>query len=344
MPRTTTLLAVLMLMIGTVFGVAGLIAPSVGSNGNLDLSVGAITSDDGSLDNLTITFSKARIHSGDGWTEQDLDDTPLDLLTIDGADGTATIANLTLSEGNYDKLELEVETATAIVDGESMDVFVPSGKVKIVGGFVVESDATATYEFDIRMVRRGNQDIYNLLPVIGKREGPDKADGKEKNDDDDGEGNGQKNNANVVMSLGKTKNDITDFDHLNVTFYKARIHRAYTVNNTTTYNWTEVELDNVTVDLTNLSATNETIVGNLTLDAGNYTKIELFVSDVQGIVDGDEVEMKVPSGKLKVVGDFELGANETASFTFDIDVVQRGNRAVYNLLPVIVKNQEDDDD
>jgi hypothetical protein len=146
------------------------------------------------------------------------------------------------------------------------------------------------------------------------------------------------------MAIGKVKRDVGDFDHLNVTFHKARIHQVYMDNNTTTYNWTEVELDNVTVDLTNLSATNETIVGNLTLDAGNYTKIELLVSDVVGIVDGEEVEVFVPSGKLKIVGDFNLTDNETASFTFDIDVVQRGKRAVYNLLPVIAKNQEDEED
>ncbi|UCC93215.1 MAG: DUF4382 domain-containing protein [Thermoplasmata archaeon] len=346
MPKATTLLAVLMLFLGTALGAVVFVGPAGGGTGNLGLAVGAVTSDEGTFDNLTVTFSKARIHSGDGWTEQEMDDTPMDLLKIDGTNGTATIANLTLAEGEYDKVELEVDTVTATVDGEPVDVFVPSGKVKVVGGFVVEEDATATFEFDVRMVKRGNQDTYNLLPVIGKRDGPDKDDGKDDDDGDEGgsgDGTAPSNKAHVVMAIGKAKNDITAFDHLNVTFYKARVHEAHTSNNTTTYNWTEVALDNVTVDLTNLSATNETIVGNLTLDAGNYTKIELFVSDVVGIVDGEEVEVFVPSGKLKIVGDFDLDVNETASFTFDIDVVQRGKRAVYNLLPVIAKNQDDED-
>ncbi|NIP34928.1 MAG: hypothetical protein GWN18_12735, partial [Thermoplasmata archaeon] len=56
-----------------------------------------------------------------------------------------------------------------------------------VGGFVVESDATATFEFDVRLVKRGHQDVYNLVPVIGKREGPDKDNGKDKDDGDDGD-------------------------------------------------------------------------------------------------------------------------------------------------------------
>jgi predicted transcriptional regulator len=342
MYKPTTLLAVLMIFLGTAFGVSIFVGPGEGSTGNLDLAVGAVTSDTGDVDNLTVIFSKARIHSGDGWTDQVMDGTSIDLLQLDGTKGTATIANLTLTEGDYDKVELEVETVTAIVDGKQVDVFVPSGKVKIVGGFAVESDATATFEFDVRLVKRGNQDVYNLLPVVGKRDGPDNGDGEDSSDGPD-DANGPANKAQVVMAIGKAKNNVSAFDHLNVTFYKARIHQAFTVNNTTTYNWTEVKLDNVTVDLTNLSATNETIVGNLTLNAGNYTKIELFVSDVEGIVAGDEVEVFVPSGKLKIVGDFDLDTNETASFTFDIDVVQRGKRAVYNLLPVIAKNQGDDD-
>ncbi len=347
MSKPTTLLAVLMILTGTALGVSVFIGPSGGSTGNLGLSVGSVTSDGGSVDNLTVTFSSARIFSGDGWTEVPMDDTPVDLIQLDGTNGTATIANLTLDEGDYKKLELEIDAVAAQVDGEDVEVFVPSGRVKVVGGFEVGSDATATFEFDVRLVKRGNQDVYNLVPVIGKREGPGKDNGKDKDDGDDGEdeGNGPSNKAHVKMAIGKAKNDISDFDHLNVTFYKARVHQVHFMdNNTTVYNWTEVELDNVTVDLTNLSATNETIVGNLTLDAGNYTKIELFVSDVVGIVGGDEVEIFVPSGKLKIVGDFNLTDNETASFTFDIDVVQRGKKAVYNLLPVIAKNQDDEDD
>ncbi len=348
MKKTTTLLAVLMVFLGTAFGVAIFVGPSGGTHGNLDLSVGAVTSDEGVLDNLTVTFSKAGIHSGYGWTEQDMDDTPIDILQLDGTNGKATIANLTLDEGDYDKLELVVDAVAAMVDGQDVEVFVPSGQVKVVGCFVVESDATATFEFNVRLVKRGNQGVYSHLPATGKREGPDKDNGKGKDggddDDDDDEGKGSSNKAHIKMAIGKAKNDISAFDHLNVTFYMARIHQAFMENNTTTYNWTEVELDNVTVDLTDLSTTNDTIVANLSLDAGNYTKIELFVSRTVGIVDGDEVEVFVPSGKLKIVGDFELEANETASFTFDIDVVQRGKRAVYNLLPVVAKNQEDEDD
>jgi len=341
MRKAIVLLAALSTIVGTSMGISIFLYPASGETGNMEMAIGEVVSEDATFDSLTVTFSQARIYSPDsGWTETAMDDTPVNLTDLEGS-GTATIANLTLEAGDYTKVELVVDSVAAQVDGEDVDVFVPSGKLKVVGKFSVFEDGTAGYDFDLRIVKRGNQDAYNLLPVIGKRNGPDDGNGKDKGDDG-GEGDGGPGMGHVRMAIGKSKNDISDFDHLNVTFWKARIFEM--ANNSTEANWTEVELDNVTVDLTNLTATNETIVGNLSLDAGNYSKVELYVSSVVGIVDGEEVEVFVPSGRLKIVGAFDLEANETLELTFDIDVVQRGHRAVYNLLPVIVKNQGDEDD
>ncbi len=339
MHKSIVLLAVLLTVIGTSLGTVIFLGPTQGSVGELELAVGQASSEEGELDSLTVTFSMARtfLDGEEGWTETVLDDTPVDLDDLDGS-GSSTIANLTLVEGRYSKLELVVDEVEGEIDGEPVEIFVPSGKLMIPGDFKVGSDATATFEFDLRLVKRGNQGAYNLLPVLGKRVGPD----KDKPDDKgDGGGNGDGNKGTLMMALGRSKDSIDDFDHLNVTFDRARIFQA--VNNSTESNWTEVTLDNVTVDLTNLSATNDTIVGNLSLDAGNYTKVELYVSKVLGIVDGVEIDVKVPSGKLMIVGDFEVKANETTSFVFDIHVVQKGHRAMYNLTPVIAKHPDEDE-
>ncbi len=363
MKRATVALVALMTVFGTSMGISMFLYPASGETGNMEMAIGEVVSEDATFDSLTVTFSQARVYGPDsGWTETAMDDTPVNLTDLEGS-GSATIANLSLEAGDYTKVELVVDSVAAQVDGEDVDVFVPSGKLKVVGKFRVFEDGTAGYDFDLRIVKRGNQDVYNLLPVIGKRTNPDNDKGKDKDDDGDDDG-GQDSGGNdnpgkghLMMAIGKSKNDISDFDHLNVTFYKARVFELVdnstddnstdgnsTDGNSTEVIWTEIMLDNVTVDLTNLTATNETIVGNLSLDAGNYTKVELFVSSVVGIVKGQQVEVFVPSGKLKIVGDFEVKANETLELTFDIDVVQRGHRAVYNLLPVIAKNQDDEDD
>ncbi|NOQ54071.1 MAG: DUF4382 domain-containing protein [Thermoplasmata archaeon] len=339
MRKPIGILAVVMTVIGSLSTVI-LIGPVGGVDGGLELSVGEVSAEPGELTELTVTFNKARVFPSDddgAWTETVLDDTPMNLSDLEGS-GSSPIANLTLDEGRYTKVELHVDQIEAKVDGEPVDIFVPSGVLKVVGAFSVGSDSTATFEFDIRLVRRGDQNVYNLVPVIGKRVGPDKGGPDDKGGDG---GGGSDNKGTLMMAIAGSKDRIDDFDHLNVTFVKARIFQA--VNNSTESNWTEVSLDNVTVDLTNLTSTNETIVANLSLDAGNYTKIELYVSKVVSVVDGVEVDVKVPSGKLKIVGDFEVEANDTVEFVFGIHVVQKGPKTAYNLTPVIVKNQDDDD-
>jgi hypothetical protein len=71
------------------------------------------------------------------------------------------------------------------------------------------------------------------------------------------------------------------------------------------------------------------------LSPGRYTKIELHAADVVGIVDGEEVQVKIPSGKLMLTKPFEVAAGESIEFVFDINVVKRGKGDNYNLLPVI---------
>ncbi len=338
MNRGLIILAVIMTVIGTSVTLVVLPDSPEEDTGNLLLSVGSVATDDVELDHLNVTFSKARAHVKDGdddWTEVELNDTPVDLAQLDKANATS-IANLSLEDGNYSKIELYVEEVVGQLDGEEVEVFVPSGKLKIVGDIEVRANESTELEFDVRLVQRGHQDVYNLLPVISRRGGNDGG-----KDDDKAKGDAGAKAGSISMAVGGSGADIGDFAHLNVTFDKVRIHTAG--NNTTESNWTEKALDNVTVDLTNLTSTNATIVTNLSLAAGNYSKIELFVSDVVAIVDGTGVEVIVPSGRLKIVGDFEVKANESVSFVFDIHVVQRGKQDIYNLRPVISKNAGADD-
>ena len=96
-----------------------------------------------------------------------------------------------------------------------------------------------------------------------------------------------------------------------------------------------LDLEGRTVDLTRVvgDAAEPVFEGNLS--PGTYQKIELHVSDVEGIVDGEQAEVKVPSNKLQITHPFEIAESGGIDFVFDINVVQRGNRNSYNLTPVI---------
>lgn len=189
--------------------------------------------------------------------------------------------------------------------------------------------------------------------------------------------------------------DINDFSSLEVTFEKARIFPKNPGNGSKGF---EVrDLDNPTVDLTEVVGSKRMPILETELAAGEYTKVELYVADINGqpsgsdnttddgttdndtskgiagdddaptvrkvaytgqdtlvrtgnhesdgsdqgpptgttgTVDGETVDVRVPSGKLMITKPFEIKANQTTEFVFDIHVVKTG-AGFYNLRPVI---------
>jgi hypothetical protein len=119
--------------------------------------------------------------------------------------------------------------------------------------------------------------------------------------------------------------------------------------------FTVVDLDDATVDLTQVIDEDAMAVFDGEIPAGSYEKIELSVTSVDGIVDGEEVDVKLPSEKLQITNGFEVTPDEPVSFVFDINVVKRGQNNGYILKPVIsgsgvagrdvdVNEIDDDDD
>jgi hypothetical protein len=161
--------------------------------------------------------------------------------------------------------------------------------------------------------------------------------------------------------------DIGDFDQLDVTFDHARIFESGSETPAETTTTTQdgestptstesgtpadtspvservqkadgyfiIDLDGETVDLTQVVGEDATPVFDGELEPGTYTKVELHVADVKGLVDGEEVAVKVPSEKLQITTPFEVTTEEPVEFVFDINVVKKGPTNGYNLLPVI---------
>ena len=95
-----------------------------------------------------------------------------------------------------------------------------------------------------------------------------------------------------------------------------------------------LDLGGTTVDLTKVVGDRAVSVFEGGLPAGAYTKVELETTAVEGVVDGEAVDVKLPSEKLQITKPFEVTAGGTLSFVFDITVVRKGNGG-YNLLPVV---------
>ena len=102
--------------------------------------------------------------------------------------------------------------------------------------------------------------------------------------------------------------------------------------------WETVISQQQTFDLVQLIGV-EAILGSAQLDPGSYHQIRLEVIEAKITIDGKEMIATVPSGRLRLVGTFELSADETTLVTLDFDAeksaVLRGNNSP--LLKPVVK-------
>lgn len=140
-------------------------------------------------------------------------------------------------------------------------------------------------------------------------------------------------NGSFELLISDRPAAIDDFGSLTVTFDEARVFPAGENASMET-----IDISGKQVDLTQVKGAKAASLVNTSLAAGTYTKIELSAENVEGVVNGSSVDVKLPSEKLQLTKPFTVGPNTTTSFVFDIQVVLRGNaqhNQGYILKPVI---------
>jgi hypothetical protein len=181
----------------------------------------------------------------------------------------------------------------------------------------------------------------------------------------------------VTLYVSDQPGAMGDFEHLNVTVDKVAYHRANASGDTVDADdaaeneteadaeaegeadaeveaesdgegpeseegWETYDVEDTTVDLTELQGENATVVGQQRLENGTYDKVFLYVSDVNGTLkDGNSTQVKLPSGKLQVEKEFTVGQNESLDFVFDATVVKAGKSGKYVLTPVVSESGTD---
>jgi uncharacterized protein YcfL len=130
---------------------------------------------------------------------------------------------------------------------------------------------------------------------------------------------------NFQLLISDTPNDIEEFEYLFITISKVRFVKADGSS-------IETELEE-TVDLTYLLGSFVYNVLDTGLEPGEYSKVELFISDID-YPNGDDVSVEVPE-KLEMNTSFEIVQGETIQFVFGMDIVSKGDSESYYLLPVI---------
>lgn len=141
----------------------------------------------------------------------------------------------------------------------------------------------------------------------------------------------------VNFYISDEQNAIGDFEHLNVTVTKVGFHRGGENGS-----WIERDVNNTTVDLTELQGENATLVDEFDLPNGTYTKVFIYVGEADGTLsDGSAANVKLPSGKLQLNKQFVLGNGSEVNFVFDVTVVKAGNSGKYVLKPVVGESGTD---
>lgn len=102
------------------------------------------------------------------------------------------------------------------------------------------------------------------------------------------------------------------------------------------------EMSNRTVDLTRLRGANATRLADFDVSDGEYGAVFVHVSDVNGaLTNGEQVRVKLPSGKLKLNEGFRIGPNASVEFVFDVTVKKAGKSGKYVLQPVVSESGTD---
>jgi len=143
--------------------------------------------------------------------------------------------------------------------------------------------------------------------------------------------------ANFRFLISDDVNAIDDFASVNVTISQIGVQSGGESGN-----WTEFTPDITEVDLKPLAGENALEIWSGNLTPGEYSKVFIYVSEVNGILThelgGEKANVKLPSEKLQISKPFVISANTTTSFVYDVTVVEAGKSGQYILKPQIAQS------
>ena len=146
--------------------------------------------------------------------------------------------------------------------------------------------------------------------------------------------------GNFVFLVSDEVNDIGDFEELNLSISRISLHLSGDEEKIV-----EFEPGIQMVDLTHLQGDRAQEIWRGDIPEGEYSKVFLEVSEVSGILleSGEEIEIKLPSGKLQISTPFEVESGEVINFVYDLTVVKAGKSGQYILKPQIGQSGVDQD-
>ncbi|MFC1893294.1 DUF4382 domain-containing protein [Chloroflexota bacterium] len=146
--------------------------------------------------------------------------------------------------------------------------------------------------------------------------------------------------GNFAFLMSDEVNDIGDFEELNISISRVSLHPTGANEEVIAF---EPEMQ--MVNLTQLQGNRAQEIWRGDIPKGEYSKVFLEVSEVRGILleSGEEIEIKLPSGKLQISTPFEVRIGEVTNFVYDLTVVKAGKSGQYILKPQVGQSGADQD-
>ena len=150
------------------------------------------------------------------------------------------------------------------------------------------------------------------------------------------------NSGTVAFYVSDERNAIDQFSHLNVTVTEVAFAGDANASAEAEAGLVTRDVEDRTVGLTTLQGANATLLGNVSVPEGEYETVFVRVSGVNGTLEnGESVNVKLPSQKLRVNESVEADGSASVDFVFDITVVEAGNSGTFVLKPVASESGTD---
>ncbi len=143
---------------------------STATEGRVVFTITDAAADMGLVTSVMITIDSIRVHSNaEGWMTVSSTPKTFDLLKLKAENSQELMADVQLKEGSYQQLRLDISKVVVVDDKGEHEAKLPSGELKIVGGFDVSVNSTAVAKFDFIVNESlhvtGNGE-YILAPVV----------------------------------------------------------------------------------------------------------------------------------------------------------------------------------
>lgn len=138
--------------------------------GRVVFTIADAAADMSSVTSVVLRIDSISVHSDtDGWVTVSSTPQYTDLLMLKAEGSQRLLADVKLKEGSYPQLRLDISNVVVTDSKGEHQAKLPSGELKIVGGFTVSANATSTAKFDFiadeSLHVTGNGE-YILAPVV----------------------------------------------------------------------------------------------------------------------------------------------------------------------------------